>query len=118
MDVDTTLVSTRQKPKPAGYCAQTSIEFGGLRTSAMLYACATCSVMPEEIACAILNWTLDQYNKKLLSPKDRHYPIVRIERYEEPATIAGVGTDDKMAAKWGVVFRAEFVRPNLKSGNE
>ena len=98
----------RSRPKPPGYAAQTVLHFGGVRVVAMLDSCATCSVMPEEIVCAIIDWVIAETNAGRINHKARNYPIVRLEKYKQPATIVGVGKTDKMTTNYGVYFRADF----------
>ena len=42
-------------PRPAGYPAQTKVYFGGVPVSVLLDWCATCSAIPEEVACMLIS---------------------------------------------------------------
>ena len=55
-----------------------------------------------------------------MAKDDRTYPLLWVEKYRRPSTLAGSGTDDKkrrMATEYGVMLRAEFVPPSKKPGD-
>ena len=73
--------------------------------------------MPEEVLCILLDYVFKLLDGGHMTPDDRIYPIVSLERYEQPSSIVGVGKAEPMTAAYGVVLRAEFVQANLLSGD-
>ena len=67
--------------------------------------------------CVILDFTIQSIAKERITPDSPNYPIVTLEKYEEPSSVVGVG-GDVMYSTYGCVLRAEFVRQSIKPGSE
>jgi hypothetical protein len=105
-----------QDPRPAGYTAQTLLSFGGKPVQTLLdYGAIACEI-PEEVACLIISYVLEQTKLGKMSPSDRLYPITSLERYRAPTSMLGVGKGPAMETRYAVVLRAEFVPVNCVSG--
>ena len=50
--------------------------------------------------------------------EDRLYPICRLEKYSEPTTVYGIGSESQMETRYALVLRAEFVPINRVTGQE
>ena len=107
-----------KQARPAGYAAQTRLFFGGLLVPALLDYGATVSAIPEEVACVIIQDTLDKLEAGTLTMDSPLYPISRLESYEEQWDLSGVAKDvkKKLTIAHGIVLRAEFVPINGVTG--
>ena len=110
----------RDRAKPSGYAAQTVLHFGGICMPTLLDSCATCSIIPEEVLCIVLEHVRKKLESGEMTFQDKNYPIVAMERYRYPSTVVGVGSGDgaKMEIGYGVFLRAEFVRANFGVGHD
>jgi hypothetical protein len=69
--------------RPAGYCAQALLRFGGLEIVTMLDSGATCSVMPEEVALTIIA----NAESKGLDYESGAHPVRHIWKISEASSI-------------------------------
>ena len=84
----------RDRAKPSGYAAQTVVHFGGICMPALLDSCATCSIIPEEVLCLMLEHVRSKLESGEMSFNDPNYPIVSLERYSSPSTVCGGGSGE------------------------
>ena len=110
----------KQYSKPAGYCAQTRLHFGGLVVPMLLDYGATVSALPEEVACVIIQYALSKVRAGTLRKEDPVYPIVRLERYTNVGDLSGVAAhvSKPLTIRYGIVLRAEFVQAGGVSAAE
>jgi len=115
-DLDPGWFVVRENPRPAGYAAQTRMYFGGKAIPMLLDGGATSSALPEEVACMLIEYVLEETESGRLGEDSRLYPIVRMETYVNPSRVKGVGSDSAMETIHALVLRAEFVLANGESG--
>ena len=109
---------TFRHARPPGYAAQTRLFFGGLAVPALLDYGATVSAISEELACVIIQNSLDKANAGEIDPDSDLYPLSRLEYYKEPWDLGCVAKDPTkpLRVEHGIVLRAEFVPVNGVSG--
>ena len=98
--------------RPAGYCAQTLLRFGGLEIVTMLDSGATCSVMPEEVALTILAAA----ESKGLDWENGDHPVRHIWRIQESSSIEGINSGAPLEIKFALTLKAEFRAPGEQRG--
>ena len=72
--------SHRSRPRPSGYASQTVLHFGGLCVPTLLDSCATCSVIPEEVLCVLLDYIFKGLKDGTFKPTDPTYPLIALEK--------------------------------------
>ena len=107
--------AVRKRPRPAGYAAQTRLFFGGLAVPALLDWGATCSAIPEEVVCVLLEYTLELVNSEKIKSDSELYPITRIEKYTSPTSLGGVASAAQRPWRRGTeLFSERSSFPSLK----
>ena len=93
--------------RPAGYCAQTQLSFGGLSVPALLDYGATCSAIPEEVAVAIMCHAWEMLDTGVCTEEEQ--PVRRLQRITRKPKVDGIAVGAGIEIGYAVVLRAEFV---------
>jgi hypothetical protein len=108
-ELDESEFELRERARPAGYCAQTLLQFGRLGVNALLDYGATCSGMPEEVAVSIIAHALQCVERGDYRQEDDVYPVVRMHKLKECPSIDGIAARSSIRIQYAMVLRAEFV---------
>ena len=99
---------TRARGRPSGYNAITRLLVGKRTVRFVVDTGATCSAIPEELACWLIAGVTEDVKKGVYSPQDPVYPICKIERYTDVDEIRGIAKDQPLKCDFSMTLRCEF----------
>ena len=108
-DLDEQEIEPREYPRPAGYAATTRCHMGRLCVPVLNDSGATCSCITEEQMLLLINHVQKMQTENLLTIKDYNFPLRKISRYKNVASLKGAEASGRMEVEFAAIIRVEFI---------